>query len=260
MVEGKVSPDMNLKQIFPDFPEYGRKVKVSHLLHHTGGLRDYESLIPSSQSEQILDSGVLELMKKQSGTVFTPGSRYQYSNTGYVMLAQIVEKISGMSFASFVKTRIFDPLWMKRSQVYEGKGENISERAYGYTGSDSQWQRTYQSITSATQGDGGVYTSVSDLFFWNRSFDVAPLLPPSFQEELFKPGRLNDGSLVQYGYGWELGSYRGLKCFSHTGSSIGFRTAIQRYPEKQFAVVVLVNRAGASPWTIARSIVDKVLF
>ncbi len=260
LADGKLTQEMTLQEIFSDFPDYGKRVKVGHLIHHTSGLKDYESLIPSGHTKQVLDADVLEMVKRQPTTIFAPGSRYQYSNTGYVVLAQVVEKISGVSFASFVKARIFDPLWMKRSEVYQGSGDTISERAYGYTANGSGFKRTDQSVTSATQGDGGIYTSIADLFFWNRALDGNPLLPTNLQNEIFKPGTLNNGSPVNYGFGWELGSYRGLKCFSHTGSTIGFRTAIQRYPDKQFSVLVLVNRAGAAPWDIARAIVDRILF
>lgn len=258
--ENKLALDESLQDVFPDFPNYGKRVTIKHLLHHTSGLVSYESLIPSGQSKQVSDSDVLEMMKRQTGTEFTPGSRYRYSNSGYVVLSQVVEKRAGQSFASFVQERIFQPLWMKNSQVYEGSGATITSRAYGHSASGTGFKQTDQSVTSATQGDGGVYTSVKELFYWDQALYGTFLLPASLMTLVFTPGELNDGSSTGYGFGWEIGSYRGLKRYSHTGSSIGFRTAIQRYPEKHFTVAVLINRADTAPWDIARSIVDTLLF
>jgi len=258
--QGKLSFDETLADIFTGFPSYGKQITVRHLLGHVGGLHDYEDLIPDSQTTQVSDADVLEMMKSQSDTYFTPGSEYRYSNTGYVMLSNIVELRSGQSFADYVEAHIFGALGMSGSRIYRTQGFQIDHRAYGYTGSGSNYDLTDQSVTSATLGDGGVYTSVHDYFLWDEALYTERLVPADLLQQAFTSGTLNNGEKTGYGFGWEVGTYQGIPCISHTGSTIGFRTAVQRFPTKHFSVVVLVNRAGASPWDTASAIVDRLLF
>jgi CubicO group peptidase (beta-lactamase class C family) len=257
---GLLTYDTTLSQIFPSFPSYGSRITVRHLLGHLSGLRAYEDLIPSSQTEQVSDADVLALLARQSSTVFAPGSQYRYSNSGYCVLGQIVERISGKSFASFLREEIFFPLGMYQSVAFEDGISDIFERAYGYSpSSNGRFSRTDQSITSATLGDGGVYTSVHDYFRWDEALYGETLVSRETLQEAFSSGRTSGGSQTGYGFGWEIGSYAGLKRVSHTGSTIGFRTAVQRFPEQYLTVIVLVNRANSSPWTLAERVVDIVL-
>lgn len=256
---GKLQFENILTDIFPDFPDYGSRITIRHLLHHQSGLRDYENLIPSG-SPQVTDADVLRMMKAQSSTTFKPGTQYSYSNGGYCVLAQVVEKVSGQKYSEFVEDNIFQPLGMVRSRVYEKDSPKIENRAYGYTASGGGFTKTDQSVTSATQGDGGVYTSVNELLYWDRALEKKLLVSPALVNLMFTPGKLANGSATTYGFGWVIDTYRGVPRYSHTGSTIGFRTAIQRFPTKHFTVLVLINRAGSSPWDIARSIVDKIGF
>lgn len=256
---GSLKLDEALTEIFSDFPAYGKTITVSHLLHHTSGLKDYEDLIPSGQTKQIDDTDVLALLKKQSSGDFAPGSRYRYSNGGYCLLAQIVEKRSGKSFGRFLEENVFRALGMSESRVYDKNNPPaISRRAYGYSKVGGAYVRTDQSVTSATQGDGGVYTSAVDMERWLKGLDS--LIPSKLLAQMFTAGKLNDGTAHSYGMGWVIDTYRGLKRHSHTGSTIGFRTAVQKFPERDFAVAVFINREGSTPWDTARAIVDKVLF
>ncbi|MFM8315104.1 MAG: serine hydrolase, partial [Deltaproteobacteria bacterium] len=113
-----------------------------------------------------------------------------------------------------------------------------------------------QSLTSATRGDGGVYSSACDWARWETAMSENLILSQEFQEMAFTPGKLNNGTLIEYGFGWMLNSFQGVIHQYHTGSTIGFRTAVERFPEKGLSVLVLVNRANASPWTIARNIAE----
>jgi len=256
---GQLRLDEKLTEIFPDFPAYGKNIQVRHLLNHTGGMRDYEDLIPASQTKQVNDADVLALLKKESSGYFTPGSQYRYSNGGYCVLAQIVEKKSGLKFGEFVTKNIFEPLSMTASRVYDRDDvPQIPYRAYGYTRSGSGFQKTDQSVTSATQGDGGVYTSSMDYERWARGLDT--LASASLVDQIFTAGKLNDGSSTTYGFGWVLDTYRGTKRRSHTGSTIGFRSAVQRFPEYDATIAVFVNRAGAAPWDLAQRAADLFLF
>lgn len=257
---GKLSLDDSLTTLFPDFPEYGSRITVSHLLHHTGGLRDYEDLIPSSQTEQVSDRDVLALLMRQKSGMFAPGSQYHYSNGGYVLLGLIVEAASGETFPDYLKRHVFEPIGMTHSVMHVEGVTTVENRAFGYTRSGGEWKKTDQSVTSATLGDGGVYTSVDELFLWDQALYGETLLPAAWRDLLFTPGELNGGGKTKYGMGWMLDTYRGLRRVHHTGSTIGFRTAIARFPEKGFSVAVLVNRANSEPWRIAEKVTDLYLF
>lgn len=261
----KLSLDQRLTDFFPGFPAYGRNITVRHLLNHTSGLVAYESILEKqtppqfTETNQVKDRDVLELLKQQSVTYFPPGSQYRYSNSGYALLALIVESVSHTSFAQFLKKNIFAPLHMKNSLAYEKGISVVRNRAYGYTRREKGFERTDQSATSAVLGDGGVYSSVSDLFKWDQALYGGKLVRPEMLKQAFTPAVLADGKTTAYGFGWEIGTYRGLKTLSHGGSTMGFRTRIMRFPEQRFTVIVLLNRSGANPGEIANRIADLYL-
>ncbi len=257
---GQLSYEQPLSDFFANFPSVGRKITVRHLLNHLGGLVDYEDLIPPEQIKQLSDIDVLRLIEKSGDTYFTPGSRYRYSNGGYVLLGLIVSHVSGKSFAEFLRDEIFLPLSMTDTVAYEPGISNVSNRAYGYSQNGNGFVKTDQSVTSATLGDGGIYTSPHEMFLWDQTFYQNSLVSDATLAEALKPGRLSSGSLTSYGFGWDLGSYRGLKKISHTGSTIGFRTAYARFPDKRFSIAVLINRANTTPMEICHQLADLYLF
>jgi CubicO group peptidase (beta-lactamase class C family) len=175
--DGKLRYDETLKEIFPDFPDYGRAITVRHLLTHTGGLPDYEDLMeggPWTEARQIQDDEVLTLLKRQPKAKFTAGTSWAYSNSGYVVLGLIVAKVSGVPFDEFLARRIFAPLHMDRTLVYR-KGKNeVTNRAFGHTKEAGSFVETDQSSTSATLGDGGIYSSG-----FTPASDVVASIPPS---------------------------------------------------------------------------------
>ena len=272
--EGKLHYDDHLTDIFSDFPTYGRAVAIRHLLNHTSGLVDYEDVmqkqnpgVPDDRIPQIHDAEVLALMKQQTGTKFPPGSRWDYSNSGYVVLAMVVEKISGMSFGDFLRERIFKPLAMNNTIAYE-KGKNeVRNRAYGHTQTAAGWRETDQSSTSATLGDGGIYTSLDDLEKWNRALDQHTLLSaqdtaPALRAPEWKNGPLLtlSGSIApRYGFGWFLDPLEGHVRYSHYGETVGFRNAIQRFPNDRLTVIVLSNRAELDAPALGESIAKVFL-
>src|SRR5215469_15070431 len=144
--DGRLHYEDRLTDIFPDFPEYGRAITIRHLLNHTSGLLDYE-----------------DLMQQQKTTKFTLGSKWEYSNSGYVLLGLIVQKVSGKSFPDFLHDRIFTPLGMSNTLAYVRGKNDVRNRAYGHSLEQGAWKQTDQSPTSATLGDGGVYSSLDDL-------------------------------------------------------------------------------------------------
>lgn len=140
--------------------------------------------------------------------------------------------------------------------MYEGPQTQILHRALGYSPKGNGFKLTDQDMTSATRGDGGVYTSLNDWALWESAINENTLLSSNLQEKVFTPGVLNNGTLTQYGFGWMLDTFKGLTHQYHTGSTIGFRTAVERFPEKELMVLVLINRANSSPWILAREIAE----
>jgi CubicO group peptidase (beta-lactamase class C family) len=261
--DGKLRYEDSLTGIFPDFPEYGRAITIRHLLNHTSGLPDYEDLIPPYDTSipveqiQIKDAGVLELLEQQKAGKFEPGSRWAYSNSGYVVLGLVVEKISGRSFAEFLHDRIFVPLQMTNTLAYERGKNDVPNRAYGHTKEGGRWSETDQSPTSATLGDGGVYSSLSDLAKWDEALrrhtllgerEMSPALTPVRVPEGAPTGP--DGGPADYGFGWFLNPWKGHARMWHYGETAGFRTGIQRFTGDGLTVIVLCNRtdldAGAA--------------
>jgi CubicO group peptidase (beta-lactamase class C family) len=270
--DGKLRYEEQLTSIFSEFPAYGKSITIRHLLNHTSGLIDYEDImekqyagVPKEKIPQIKDAGVLDLMKQQSGTKFTPGTRWDYSNSGYAVLAMVVEKKSGLSFGDFLRERIFKPLAMDHTIAYE-KGKNqVTHRAYGHTRAANGWRETDQSPTSAVLGDGGVYTSLNDVEKWDRALTRHTLLTekevaPAFTAATSPNGaplQKPDGSLAPlYGFGWFLDPYRGHRRYAHYGETVGFRTAIQRFPDDRLTVIVLANRAEVNAPVLAESVAD----
>jgi CubicO group peptidase (beta-lactamase class C family) len=270
--DGKLRYEDRITDVFPDFPAYGKAITIRQLLNHTSGLIDYEDImakqyvgIADDKIPQIKDAGVLDLLKQQTSTKFAPGTRWAYSNSGYVVLATIVEKRSGMSFGDFLRQRIFTPLQMTGTLAYE-KGKNeVTHRAYGHTQTPGGWSETDQSSTSATLGDGGVYTSLDDLEKWDAALAHHTLLNAKEMEPALTPPapvsgaplRQPDGSLAPlYGFGWFLDPYRGHRRYAHYGETVGFRTAIQSFPDDHLTVIVLANRAEVNAPALAESVAD----
>jgi len=271
--DGKLHYDDPITNFFPDFPAYGRSITIRNLLNHTSGLPDYEDILmaqyprtPEDQIPQILDAGVLKLLEQQGAGKFPPGSRWEYSNSGYATLGMIVEKVSGESFGAFLQQRIFAPLTMTHTLAYE-KGKNVvPARAYGHTHENGGWRETDQSPTSAVLGDGGIYSSIDDLAKWDRALREHTLLSADEMRPALTPAqptagqaRNSDGATVYYGFGWFLDPYRGHRRMSHDGETIGFRTTIQRFPDDQLTVIVLANRTDVNPEELALKVADLYL-
>jgi Beta-lactamase class C and other penicillin binding proteins len=254
--DGKLSYDDRVIDLLPGFPSYGRDIRVRHLLTHTSGLWDYEDFVPDSQRVQVRDRDVLSLLSRVDATYFAPGSAFRYSNSGYAVLALVVQRVSGMPFARFLHDRIFEPLGMDATVAYEEGVSIVPNRAYGYSLEKYGFTRSDQSPTSAVLGDGGIYSSVSDLVRWDHALETHALLPESTRALSWTPNRLNDGSATEYGFGWFVDDDRGRQRLSHNGETRGFTNAMVRYPAERLSVIVLTNRTGGNPWWIAQRIAD----
>jgi len=283
--DGKLRYDQTLKEIFPYFPAYGKTITVRNLLNHTGGLPDYEELMEAeekikgplwSPEHQIQDDEVLALLKKETKGQFAPGTSWSYSNSGYVVLGLIVAKVSGQSYGDFLRARIFAPLRMDHTIVYQ-KGKNeVANRAFGHSKEANALKETDQSSTSATLGDGGIYSNLEDLAKWDDALRNHTLLSADEINPALVPAKLTDGSPtfwptapnddnlhpgkpVSYGFGWFLDPAKGHTRMWHTGSTMGFRTVIERFTADNLTIIVLCNRTDLDPESLALNMADLYL-
>jgi CubicO group peptidase (beta-lactamase class C family) len=247
---GRLSIDDPARRWLPTLPHTADDIVIRHLLTHASGLIDYEDLIPDSRTAQLRDADVLGLLEAENRGYFPPGSGYRYSNSGYSLLALIVGRASGEDFASFLHERIFQPLGMRNTVAFESGISVVAHRAFGYSGTEHSWTRTDQDLTSATLGDGGIYSSIDDLAKWETALCGDRLLRQESLRLAFQPAIQTDDPAVQYGFGWRItGESRW-----HSGESIGFRNVIVRFLEQRLTVIVLTNRNDPAPYPTALAI------
>jgi CubicO group peptidase (beta-lactamase class C family) len=252
--DGRLGLDDPARKWLPSLPPAARAVTIRQLLTHTSGLVDYEDVIPASQTKQLRDADVLSLLEAQDRTYFQPGTAYRYSNSGYALLALIVERASERSFADFLRQRIFVPLGMTGTVAHQDGVDTVGERAYGYSEEQGGWRRTDQSLTSAVLGDGGVYSSIDDLAKWDVALYDDRILSASSRGQAFTPATPTDDPTVEYGFGWRITG----DSLWHSGESIGFRNVIVRFPERRLTVVILTNRNDPEPYRTALAIAELV--
>ena len=240
---GKLSLDDKLHKYFPEFPEYGKEITVRHLLTHTSGIPDYEDHMPEGLKIPLSDRDVLHILMQQDHLYFAPGTNFRYSNSGYAMLALLVEIVSGQTFPAYLEEHIFKPLGMNNSIAYVAGISEVPNRAHGYNLENGKWTYSDQSLTSAVLGDGGIYSSVTDLFRWDQALYTEKLVSKKTLEDAFTVhSKKSDFDSSGYGYGWYIGDRDGVKNVWHYGSTCGFRTYFSRFPEKRFSIIILTNR------------------
>lgn len=243
----KLSLEDSLSKFFSILPPYIAKIKIKDLLTHSSGLIDYEDLMPASQVTPLHDTNCLQLMFFADSLYFPAGTDYKYSNTGYAVLALIVEQVSGKSFSQFVKENIFKPLGMKTTVAFEQGKNSVVNRAYGHSFENGNWKQTDQSLTSAVLGDGGIYTNVQEYTKWIKALWNYKLLPDSTQLRAWSKTTLNNGKTIDYGYGWHVEDFLNITHPFHDGSSIGFRNSVGLFPDQKLMVIILTNRNEHDP-------------
>ena len=251
--QGLIDFSTGLNELFPEFPDYADDINYGQILHHTAGLIDYEKLIPAASTIPVKDIDVLKLLIQQDSTYFPPGSNYHYSNSGYALLALTVERLSGLKFSEYLQQNIFRPLEMDATIAFVEGLNQVTNRAYGYNVETNEVDLSDQSMTSSVLGDGGIYSSVSDLYKWDQALYDFDLISEALLDSAFTPWMEN------YGCGWRIEDYKGNKRISHTGSTCGFRTVFQRFPESTFSVIILTNRREPGVQYLAEALTDIYL-
>jgi len=261
--EGKLSLDDDVRRYIPELPAYGTPITLRQLAHHTSGLRDLPELLAYSGWNWVDDvplARVLELLARQKRLNFAPGSAYSYSNSGYILLGEVVHRVSGQSLGAFSQQHIFEPLGMLHSRFYDHRSLIVPGRAAGYLKRDEggygAWRPTYEIV-----GDGGLLTTLQDLAVWERNL-LQPRLgrdPRQLAAALMQPGTLNDGTPIEYGLALVSGDYRGLPTISHGGAVPGYKAFMLRFPEQGAAIHVLCNAGDIPVRALAKSVADAYL-
>jgi len=234
---GKLKLEDKLVSFFPGLPAFMGEITLLQMINHTSGLKSYGDA-PAGTTFKDID--VLHVVEKQDSLKFAPGSRFSYSNTAYVLLGLVVEKISGLMLDEFVRRNIFVPLKMSGSTFNNLEGK-ISNRAYGYNLRDGKLLLEDQSDASYLQGDGGIYSSTSDFYRWDQALYSDRILNSKTMEEIFSPSSTEAPGL-DYGYGWYIEQRYGTRRISHSGGTTGFSSYYVRYPEKKFSIIVFANQ------------------
>jgi CubicO group peptidase (beta-lactamase class C family) len=256
--QGKLSVNDDVHKYLPGVPDFGQPITIQNLLHHTSGLRDWPATLSFSGvdwSAQITLDMILEMVRRQRELDFPPGSEYQYSNTGYNLLAAIVAKITGQSFRTWTDTNLFQPLGMKHSFVCDNPTEPVINRAMSYWPDDrKKYHRAVSQL--AAQGSSSLFVSAEDMGQWLLNFESGRVGGKSAIDLMRQPGKLNSGKNVDYGFGLELDDYHGGPMITHGGAWASYRSDVIWLPNQHFAVAILANTSGMEPHGLALKIAD----
>jgi CubicO group peptidase (beta-lactamase class C family) len=258
--EGKLSLDDDIRIHLPEVPDFGDTITIRHLIHHTSGLRDQWVLLAMAGwrlDDVITRDQIMRLVRRQRELNFTPGAEYLYCNTGYTLLAEIVERVTGQSFAEWTAENIFQPLEMTDTHFHDDHQLVVPNRAYSYARRADGYRKAV--LSYANVGATSLFTTVRDLVKWEENLGDGKVGGPAVIEAMHTRGILNDGDTLSYAFGLGIGEHRGLRTVGHSGGDAGFRSYAVRFPDEDFAVVVLSNLGDFSPSSMARRVADVYL-
>jgi CubicO group peptidase (beta-lactamase class C family) len=264
--QGKLSLDDDVHKYIPELPNFGEKITLRHMLHHTSGLRDQWALLELAgwrySQDLITDDDVMSVVTRQKALNFKPGERYMYSNTGFTLLAIVVKRVSGMSLREFTTKNIFEPLGMTHTHFRDDHEEVIKHDALGYEhdGPEGNGKPFRMNLTNFdTAGATSLHTTVEDLQLWDENFYHPRVGGAALIEQMLHRDKLNNGELQSYASGLAIGTYRGLPTVGHSGADAGYRSDMTRFPEQHFSVAVLCNLADTNPSALVHQVADILL-
>ena len=259
--EGKLSLDDDIRTYLSDVPDFGIRITIRHLLHHTSGLRDWvQSLVIAGDmmDDVISFKHILKMARHQKTLNFEPGTEFLYSNTGYNLLAEIVEKVTGDSFREWTDTHIFKPLAMTNTHFHDDHEMILKHRAYSYqTVENDRFKHAVNNTTAL--GSSSLCSTVEDLAKWILNFDDVRIGGQTVIEQMHQRGVLNNGEQINYAFGLNIGEYRTLRTVGHSGSWRGFRSHLMRFPDQKFGVVILCNLDTFNPLSLAEKVAGLYL-
>ncbi len=261
--QGKIDLDADVRTYIPEFPDYGYKITIRNLIHHTSGIRDNLTLwelVGRSHLEEIPEEEIFDMICRQKELNFEPGTQYMYSNSCYFLMSIIVERASGLSLREYADQHIFQPLGMRNSIFGDNNRRIIRNRAFAY-GKNSDGSFNSMLMRFDLVGSGGLYSTVEDLFLWDQNLYNNKLgsRGQAFVEDMLTNGKYNDGSTVDYAFALVNGKYKGLKTISHSGALGGYRAYFIQFPEQKFSVIILSNFENFQPQNLAQKVADIYL-
>ncbi len=258
--QGKLSLDDDVRLYIPEVPEFGKTITIRHLVHHTSGLRDWPGTLAMAgwQMEDVISfDQILTMVRHQQDLNFDPGAEYSYSNTGYNVLAEVVARVTGQSFRAWTDAHLFKPLGMVHTHFHDDHERVVKNRAYAYSPARNGFKRIGNGLTAL--GSSSLFATIDDLVKWVLNFRDPRVGGSAVVEQVHQQGLLNDGEEISYAFGNSIGTYQGLKTVAHSGSWAGFRTRLVRFPDQDFAVIVLSNASNFNPTRKAWQVADLYL-
>ncbi|QNN67389.1 beta-lactamase family protein [Sphingomonas lutea] len=260
VVDGKLSLDDDVRRHIPELPDYGRTITIDHLLNHTSGLRDWGMVAQLGgwprTTRAHTQTDVLDIIRRQRSLNYVPGAEYSYTNSGYNLLTEIVQRVSGKSLAQFTRERLFVPLGMTRTSWRDDFRRVVPDRAVAYARTETGFAQ--EMPFEDAYGNGGLLTTVGDLLTWNTALS-ANRLGKEMTARLQQPATLNDGTPITYARGLFVERYRGVRAIVHSGSTGAYRAWLGRFPDQQMSVAVLCNRSDAPASQFAKRVADLFL-
>lgn len=260
--EGKLNLSDPVHKHLPGLPDFAKKISIRDLIHHTSGLGSTDNLrlfAGISLEEPWAMEDEFELISKYSVLNFQPGAEHLYSNSGYSLLALVIERVSEMEFGEYVESQIFRPLGMNNSFVYSSAGKTISNRALGYKKDAKGFVRAYTE-TETVAGSTNVYMSLEDMLIWGKHYYNPVLISSHTKTKLENPTtKLADGSLLKYTYGLHVSEFKGLKMVSHSGGTMGFSAYFSWFPEHDLYIAVAANNQHINTTTIIKVVAESLL-
>jgi CubicO group peptidase (beta-lactamase class C family) len=251
----------SLQKWFPEFPQYDATITIAHLLQHTSGLRDWGAIADLAGwprgSRAATQADALDIMIRQRGLNHPPGTSYSYTNSGYNLLAMLIERITGESLAEFTKQEFFVPLGMSHTSWRDDFARVVPGRAQAYRRQGNSW--VLDMPFENAHGNGGLLTTVGDLLIWNRALNEGRIGNPDVSTAMQASGHFNDGKPVGYGGGLSIGLIREVPAVSHTGSTAGYRAVLAHFPDQEVNVAILCNAADAAPATLAQAMLSQLV-
>ena len=261
-LDGRIDLDDDIREYFPEMPDYGEPITVRMLIHHTSGLRDWGSVAGIhgwARTTRIhTHKHALDIASRQRALNYEPGRYYSYTNTGYNLQAMLVERVTGQTFDEFSQERIFRPLGMTKTQWRDDFTEIVEERSIGYRrGDDGEWHMLmpFENV----HGNGGLLTTVGDLLRFTRNLDTGEVGGPEFIRLMHEQGMLDSGRQISYAGGLFVGEYKGVREVQHSGGTAAYRGFLTRFPDHGLAVSVMCNVGEANPGGLARAVADLYL-
>ena len=259
--DGKLSLDDEVRKYIPELPDYGKKITLRHLIYHTSGIRDQWELLGMAgwryPDDLFTQEDVLDIVVRQKELNFSPGDEYVYSNSGYSLLAIIVQRVSGKSLREFADLRIFQPLGMANTHVHDDHAMIVPGRTSAFEMGPSGWKISIPDFD--THGATSLFTTVGDLLKWQHNFEAMTVGSPALIKDALTSVVLNPGKPANYGFGISIEKYRGAEAFGHGGADAGYRADVVRFPAHHLEIAVACNFAEATPNTYARAVADIVL-